>query len=58
MYVKPGSDTYFATNLFEIFQNQIILFAFILKVITSICNETIFQLIVKATNYAGSALYT
>jgi hypothetical protein len=40
MYVKPGSDTYltlcfrvvFATNSFEIFQNQIILFALILKV--------------------------
>jgi uncharacterized membrane protein len=35
--------------LFEIFQNQIILFALILKVITSICNETIFLLIVKST---------
>jgi hypothetical protein len=34
---------------FEIFQNQIILFALILKVITSICNETIFHLIVKST---------
>jgi hypothetical protein len=57
MYVKRGSDTYltmfscrfFATNSFEIFQNQIILFALILKVITSICNETIFHLIVKST---------
>jgi hypothetical protein len=39
----------FATNSFEIFQNQIILFALILKVITSICNETIFHLIVKST---------
>jgi hypothetical protein len=36
-------------NSFEIFQNQIILFALILKVITSICNETIFHLIVKLT---------
>jgi hypothetical protein len=48
MYVKPDSDTYltyvFATNSFEIFQNQIIL-----KVITSIYNETIFHLIVKST---------
>jgi hypothetical protein len=57
MYVKPGSDTYltlcfrvgFRYELFEIFQNQIILFALILKVITSICNETIFHLIVKST---------
>jgi hypothetical protein len=39
----------FATNSFEIFQNQIILFALILKVITSICNESIFHLIVKST---------
>ena len=31
-------------NSFEIFQNQIILFPLILKVITSICNETIFLL--------------
>jgi hypothetical protein len=39
MHVKPASDTYltlcyrvvYATNLFEIFQNQIILFALILK---------------------------
>jgi hypothetical protein len=30
-------------------QNQIILFALILKVITSICYETIFHLIVKST---------
>ena len=30
-------------------QNQIILFALILKVITSICNETILHLIVKST---------
>ena len=38
-------------NSFEIFQNQIILhvFTLILKVITSICNETIFHLIVKST---------
>jgi hypothetical protein len=36
-------------NSFEIFQNQIILFALILKVIVSICNETIFHLIVKST---------
>jgi hypothetical protein len=36
-------------NSFEIFQNQIILFALILKVITSICNETVFHLIVKST---------
>ena len=36
-------------NSFEIFQSQIILFALILKVITSICNETIFHLIVKST---------
>jgi hypothetical protein len=53
MYVKLGSDTYltlvFATNSFEIFQNQIILFTLILKVITSIGNETIFHLIVKST---------
>ena len=39
----------FAMNSFEIFQNQIILFELILKVITSICNETIFHLIVKST---------
>ena len=39
----------FATNSFEIFQNQIILFTLILKVITSIGNETIFHLIVKST---------
>ena len=31
-------------NSFEIFQNQIILFALILKIITSICNETLFLL--------------
>ena len=37
-------------NSFEIFQNQIILFALILKVIRSICNETIFHLIVKLTD--------
>jgi hypothetical protein len=53
MYVKPGSDTYLTfmltTNSLEIFRNQIILFALILKVITSICNETIFHLIVKST---------
>ena len=39
----------FATNSFELFQNQIILFALILKVITCICNETIFHLIAKST---------
>jgi hypothetical protein len=33
----------------KIFQNQIILFALILKVITSICNEAIFHLIGKST---------
>jgi hypothetical protein len=37
----------FATNSIEIFQSQIILCALILKVITSICNETIFHLIEK-----------
>ena len=39
----------FATNSFEIFQSQIILFTLILKVIKSIGNETIFHLIVKST---------
>jgi hypothetical protein len=54
------SRRFFATNSFEIFQNQIILFALILKVITSICNETIFHLIVKSTVdiLCGSGLYT
>jgi hypothetical protein len=36
-------------HYFEVFQNQIILFTLILKVITSIGNETIFHLIVKST---------
>ena len=43
----------FATNSFEIFQNQIILFALILRVITSIYNETIFHLIVKLAKLCG-----
>jgi hypothetical protein len=50
MYVKPGSDTYLTLCFrYEFVWNQIMLFALILKVITSICNETIFHLIMKST---------
>ena len=49
MYVKLGSDTYLTLCFRVGFQNQIILFTLILKVITSIGIETIFHLIVKST---------
>ena len=47
MNVKPGSDTYL-TLCFRVGFRYKFVFK-ILKVITSICNETIFHLIVKST---------